>query len=143
MIEKNVPRDMSKYEAKLIGPLTTRHVVCLVPGAIVAVLAFFAFKGVLGDAALLISTILAVPFGLCGLYKPYGIPFEKYAKTVFCSVVLSPTKKKYKTENTCSAWFDMKEPEETQKGRHKAKNKKKGAVEPTVKADGGDNQEQV
>lgn len=141
MIEKNVPRDMSKYEAKLIGPFTTRHVVCLVPGAIVAVLAFFALKGVLGDAALLVSTVLALPFGLCGMYKPYGIPFERYAKTVFYSVVLSPTKKKYKSENTYSAWFDVKEPEDANKGKQKAKNKKKGEVEPAE--DGGDNLKQV
>lgn len=136
MIERKVPRDMSSYESKLLGPLTTRQVVCLVPGAIVAILAYLAFDDSLGESALLVSTILALPFGLCGLYKPFDIPFERFAKTAFYSIISSFIKKKYKSENTCNVWFDTKESATHHESKRKTKNKKKGEAEPTIQTDG-------
>lgn len=99
MIERPIPRDIQSYEPKLIGPFTTRQVICGIPGFGLAIGAYFLLRGAIGDAALLVSLLIAAPFMLCGWYKPYGIPFDKYAKTVFVSMLLAPNKRKYKTEN--------------------------------------------
>ena len=107
MIERNIPRDIAKYETKLLGPFTTRQIVCMVPGFGLAIGAYFLFKDSLGELALFVSVCLAIPFLLAGWWKPYGIPFEKYFINVFIRNFLSPTKRKYKTE--CVGVEDLEE----------------------------------
>lgn len=130
MIVRTIPRDISKYNVAQIGPLTTRQLVGLALGAALAVPSYFLFRGLLGDSALLISTALALPFLLCGFYKPYDIPFEKYAKSVFVSVFLSPTKKKYGSENVYhSLFFDESDAAHNKNAKKKRKAKSRRALD--------------
>lgn len=130
MIVRTIPRDISKYSVAQIGPLTTRQFVGLALGAAVAIPSYFLFKGLLGDSALLLSTVLALPFLLCGFYKPYDIPFEKYAKSVFVSVFISPTKKKYGSENMYHAvFFDESDTAHNKNAKKKRKAKSRRALD--------------
>lgn len=100
-IEREIPKDISKYESKLIGPFTTRQVVCGVPGMGLAIGCYFLLRPyVTDDVNFFIDILVALPFLVCGWIKPYGIPFEKYISIVFVSQVLAPKHRKYKTENT-------------------------------------------
>ena len=99
MIEKKVPRDIAKYEAKLIGPLTTRQVLFGLAGILAGLGAFFLTKDRLGDAALFLAIVAAAPFMLCGFYKPYNQPFEKFAASVITTIFIAPSVRKYKSEN--------------------------------------------
>ena len=103
MIEIEIPQDIRKYEAKLIGPFTTRQLLCTIGLVIGCVISYKAATSLFGsDSSLrtIFPMIVAIPFGLVGFYKPYGMPFEKFAKSVFVSMFLAPTKRLYKIKNT-------------------------------------------
>lgn len=127
-IEKEIPRDISKYEVKTIGPFTTRQVVCGVPGIGLGVGAYFLTKPFVGeDVAFFVAVLIAMPLLLMGFAKPYGIPFEKFLSIVFVSLVLAPKHRKYITENT---FKDLTLPDEqsTDKSCTTKKKKKKKKV---------------
>ncbi len=100
MIEIEVPKDIRKYEAKLVGAFTTRQVGCLAVAAVICVPIYFLLKDILPrDVVTLIIMILALPEVLLGWVKPYGMTFELFVRTAFISNVLSPKKRKYVTTN--------------------------------------------
>lgn len=124
-IEREIPKDIKKYEPKLLGPFTTRQILCLVPGLGLGVLAYLLLKNFLSsDVCLFITTFIVVPFILLGWFKPYGLPFEKFVKTVFISSVLSPPIRKYKTKRLDD------EPTDTPKKTPQKKKKKKKDIDP-------------
>ena len=120
MIEIEIPQDISKYESKLIGPFTTRQTICVVGLAVGCISSFFAVSS---------------PFALIGWYKPYGMHFEKFAKSVFVSLILAPAKRLYKIDNVYDRFDKMIDAEEkaklakeSQQNTKKSKSKKrKGA----------------
>lgn len=127
-IEKEIPKDIRKYKPKLIGPFTTRQTLCLIPAVVLGVSAFFLLKDLLSsDFCLLLITIIAVPFILIGWVEPYGLPFEKFVRTVFVSLVLSPAVRKYKTKR-----LDVGLSEEINVTANKKKIKKKKITDPLL-----------
>lgn len=119
-IEKEIPKDISKYESKLIGPLTTRQVLCGIPAVLLAIGSYFLLRNIVSDdVVFFVAFLVAMPLLLCGWYKPYGIPFEKYISIVFVSQVLAPKHRKYVTENS------YKIPDESQSKETKKKKKDK------------------
>lgn len=100
-IEKDIPKDICKYESKLIGPFTTRQVVCSIPGVLLGVGAFFLLGqfGIAQDIKLIVATTLCIPFLLCGFVKLYDIPFEKFFLILLFTSFLAPKHRIYKTEN--------------------------------------------
>lgn len=121
-IEIEIPKDITKYEAKLIGPLTTRQTVCVIPGVGLGVLGYNVFQSFATDeASLFVGILFAAPFLLCGWYKPYGIPLEKFIKTVFVSLVRAPKHRKYITHNV---YDEITKIDDTIKKEKKTKNNK-------------------
>lgn len=100
MIERKIPRDISKYEAKLMLGLTTRQVVLGAPGVALAVAVFFLFKDKVGDLALFFALLTALPFLAFAAFKPLGMPLEKFIKTAMLPLLFAPANRRYKTENT-------------------------------------------
>lgn len=99
MIEMEIPKDIRKYEAKLIGPLTTRQAICAVIMVALAVISFKAMGDIPKDRKVFAVLIIALPEILIGWIKPYGMPFEKFLQTAFVSNVLSPKRRKYVIQN--------------------------------------------
>lgn len=98
-IQKVIPKDIRKYEPKLIGPFTTRQVLCFAPAAALSVAIFLGLSKILPiDIRLAIVTVVAAPFILFGVCKPYNLPLEKFLRVVFVSTVLSPKYRKYRSE---------------------------------------------
>lgn len=102
MIEIEIPQDIRKYESKLIGPLTTRQVFAVIGIVVGCVASFKAVSAAFGDETplrLIAPMIISIPFALFGWYKPYGMHFEKFVKSVFVSLILAPAKRLYKIDN--------------------------------------------
>ncbi len=102
MVSRDIPRDISKYEAKLMLGLTTRQVCLYVPGVAAALLVFFMLKGVLGDLALFLAILTALPFILFASFKPLGMPMEQFLKTSLLEFLFAPANRRYQIENTYS-----------------------------------------
>ena len=101
MIEIRIPEEVTKYEAKLVGPFTTRQCVVLVifvPICFGVYQLGFRLTGS-GD----IASYFLIPFAglgaLFGWVKPYGHPFEKFVQAVFINMFIAPSKRKAKSDN--------------------------------------------
>ena len=99
MIEREILKDTGQYEPKLMLGMTTRQCVSLIIGAVIAVPAGIIMnKYLFSTYSIPLAGLLAVPFFLCGWYKPYGIPMEKFIWMVLKTALLSPSQRKYKME---------------------------------------------
>ena len=105
MIDRKIPRDISKYQAKLMFGLTTRQVVLFVPGAALGLGTYFLTKAYIGSSAMLAALVMALPFFLFAAYKPLGLPLEKFIKSALLPMFLSPANRRFKSENTYAAVF--------------------------------------
>ena len=124
-IEREVPKDISKYEAKAIGSFTTRQLLCGIPAIALAVGSYFLLKNrVSEDILFFVAFLVAMPLLLLGWAKPYGIPLEKYISIVFVSQVLAPKHRKYVTENTYQIPKDTNEQKIKKTKKKKQKQKK-------------------
>lgn len=103
MIETKVPMDVRSYKAKLIGPFTTRQLICVAIAVCIDALLFFCviqpfhlpvrlsvFALVFIDVPILAFTI-----------EPLGIPMEKYIKNVLWRNLIAPTKRKARSSLPC------------------------------------------
>ncbi|MGN0673132.1 MAG: PrgI family protein [Anaerovoracaceae bacterium] len=100
MIEIKIPKEVTKYEAKLVGPFTARQCVTLL--IFVPIIAFCYInlsKVVNSTVALYICTPIGGIGALIGWIKPYGLPLEKYLKSMFINSFIAPSVRLYKTEN--------------------------------------------
>jgi hypothetical protein len=100
MIEVSIPKDLDHYEAKFVGPFTVRQTVCLVAAVPSCILLYNLAAAKIGtDVAGFLCLIPGAIAFLFGWYKPYGMKFEVFVRSVFVTTVLAPSKRKYKTEN--------------------------------------------
>ena len=100
MIRAKVPIEIGNYEAKVAGPLTMRQLLIFLMVSPFIFLIHTYATPIVGKN--LSGYLLVFPAGIAflfGWFKPYGMRFEKFAKTAFVSNILSPTKRLYKTEN--------------------------------------------
>lgn len=96
MDEILIPKDFKKYTPKVLGGMTMRQIVLLVPAGVLAVLLN---KYMSGNFYVLLIVII---FGLVwafGWTKPYNMKFEDFITTSFVKMFLSPQKRIYKTKN--------------------------------------------
>lgn len=100
MVERKIPRDISKYETKLMLGFTTRQLVIGAPGIALAIGVYFLLKNEIGSAALFLALLTAVPFLAFAAFKPLGMNLETFIKTAMLPMFLAPANRKYKTENT-------------------------------------------
>lgn len=100
MIEIRMIKDIGSYENKVLGPLTLRQLIAV---SIAAPIGWGIYRTLSPYLTTdLAGFLLMIPAGcayLFGWYKPYGMTFEKFLKSVFVNTVLAPSHRKYKTEN--------------------------------------------
>ena len=103
MIKLEVPKDIRRYETKLIGPFTTRQLICFVAAVAIAFGVYTLLNGLVPrDVAFILIIIICIPLILCGWFKPYGMHFEQFAKVAFTTTFVSPAVRKYVIENKYS-----------------------------------------
>jgi hypothetical protein len=99
-IEREILKDITEYEAHLIGPLTIRQTVCVVAGSAIAVPVYWGLsKFFVDDISVILAVLTGLPFWAAGFWKPYGVPLEKFAFYLLQLYFLCPTNRKYKTDN--------------------------------------------
>lgn len=100
MIEIKIPKEIMKYETKLVGPFTTRQCIILLIFVPIVGFLYVTLKNYMSST---IAAYICLPIGgiggLFGWAKPYGLTFEKYLKSVFVSSFIAPSLRVYKTEN--------------------------------------------
>ena len=100
MIEIKIPKEITKYEAKLVGPFTSRQ--CIILLIFVPIVAF-CYINLSKFVNSTVAAYICLPIGgigaLFGWFKPYGMTFEKYMQSVFINAFVAPAVRVYKTEN--------------------------------------------
>lgn len=126
-IEMEVPKDITQYQQKFIGPFSARQLKFVVPGALLGIGAYMVLKNmnVSTDTMIIAIGLVMLPFLACGYVDYQGLPIYKFLYAAAGSL-LAPKKRLYKTENEFQSAADNFEhlTAEEQKARKKAKNKK-------------------
>lgn len=96
-----IPKDLTKYESKLVLNLTKRQVICYLVAGILGISIFFITKKYLGaDLGGWLTIIVVSPiFALSlGRFKN-NLPFEKYVALIIRTRVVSTFKRPYQSSN--------------------------------------------
>ena len=117
MIEVEMTKDIRNYEPKLFGVVTVRQIICLTIGVVLALPLIFFLPIEDITTKVMVAMIPLVPMIMFGWIKVYGMKLEKFLWQAIRSLVLTPSKRKYKTESTMDF---LKEPE-PENGKKKVK----------------------
>lgn len=84
MIKADIPQDVTEYKEQFFFGLTIRQFVCGIAMIALAVLTFFIRKSFISTDILMYIVIIEVaPLAAMGFMKYNGMPFEKFASTLF------------------------------------------------------------
>lgn len=99
MIETRVPKDIRQYESKIIGPLTTRQLICVSLSAAASVGLFTVFKaiGLPTEYTIYIVVVCVLPI-MAFAVKIDGMRMEVYIRDVVMNYFMSP-KIRYGSKN--------------------------------------------
>lgn len=118
MIEREMPKDIRKYEAKFFGPFTLREAICLAIAGICSLTLYNTIgKMIIPNIRGYICFGAAIPPIAFGWLEPYGMTLEKYLNVILRTMVLAPKKRKYKTQNM----YDIKNPTKINSKKKKKK----------------------
>ena len=99
MIETMVPKDVRKYETKILGPLTARNAIAV---GVACLFDFILWKTVIKpfdvppNFIMYILILVDLPILAIGFIQMQGLPFEKYMKSYIRNVFIMPKKRKAK-----------------------------------------------
>lgn len=104
MIEVQVPKDISGYEATLIGPLTQRQAICVAAAIAVEYVYYLAVKelcvGMDTDSLSFVAIVgiaLIVPILYMAMGKPYGMKPETYIYYFLLPALMGTKNRPYET----------------------------------------------
>lgn len=99
-IEIRINKDVGSYQAKFMGPFTMRQTVCVAIAAPFCWGIYFGLSPILTtDIAGFLVFIPATIAAMFGWLKPFGMPMERFLKSVFITMFLAPACRKYVTVN--------------------------------------------
>lgn len=125
MIDIKIPKDIEKYQTKLIGPFTLRQAICFGGGAFIAfTICRPLFESVDSTIASIVSALVMSPFLACGFLTPYGLPFEQFFVRVVLYSLLTPKKRKFKMDDCLKDYLTEKEKKQLKKIEKKCLNYK-------------------
>ena len=120
MIETQVPKDVSVYEAPLIGPLTSRQAICVAAAAAVEYI-YYTIVNTIGlnldtNTLICIGMVLAAPILYMAVGKPYGLRAETYIYNYLLPSMVAPKNRVYETTIIYDVMYDelLKKYEEEQ-----------------------------
>ena len=142
MIETQVPKDVSVYEAPLIGPLTSRQAICIAAAAAVEYI-YYTIVNTIGlnldtNTLICIGMVLAAPILYMAVGKPYGMRAETYIYNYLLPSMIAPKNRVYETTIIYDVMYDelLKKYEEEQlKNGIKPKNTQNVKKKKTKRAD--------
>lgn len=99
MIEIDIPSiDPLQHEPKIFLGMSSRQILCLVPGLIVGVALFVATYQKSMDTAVVLTGLSVAPAVCFGWLKPYNMKFEQYIKLWYFNTFVANQKRIYKTD---------------------------------------------
>ncbi len=106
MIEIDIPKDITKYETKLIGPFSKRELIGIGVAAILGYAAYYVSKayGLPKDVCGILTLVFAAPGILYGWFTYNGMRIEQLLYTFLVYVFLAPKNRKY----LCETKFDQR-----------------------------------
>ncbi|MDD4666032.1 MAG: PrgI family protein [Clostridia bacterium] len=100
MIEVKIPKEIRTYKEKLFFGLNLRQTICAALAIVINVPLYIFVRPIIGnDLASWLIIITAVPLFLIGFFQYNGMPFEQFILCILRFQLLTPQKRKYKTEN--------------------------------------------
>lgn len=100
MKDIKIPKEVSSYEAKLIGSLTARQAASLSVGTVLIFLTYVFLRDYFyAPIIIIVCSIILIPFIGFAWLKPYGVKIEKIAKLIVTSRLRS-SKRGYKISNS-------------------------------------------
>ena len=113
MIEIELPKDITKYEAKLAGTVTPRQALCITLAAVFGFIARMVCNSlelysITTPAMMLVG---AIPLAFVA-YKPFNMNLEDFLRQAFINNILAPSKRKYILENTFAEQYKVLQDEE-------------------------------
>ena len=124
MIEVQIPKDVSGYEAPLIGPLTSRQAICVAAAAAVEYI-YYNIMNALNLGLDMNSVIcLAAPILYLAIGKPYGMRAEVYIYNYFVPSVIANKTRPYETKIVYDTLLETIEKIESESEDKKTKEKK-------------------
>ena len=128
MIEVQIPKDVSGYEAPLIGPLTSRQAICVAAAAAVEYIYYNIMNALnLGldmNSVICIGVLLAAPILYLAIGKPYGMRAEVYIYNYFVPSVIANKTRPYETKIVYDTLLETIEKIESESEDKKTKEKK-------------------
>lgn len=125
MLEIPILKDIREYETKLVGPFTTRKLLCTIVAAGFGYASYAAQIYLIGMSKPLfpiIFTAAAIP--LLFATKPYGLKFEVFLKTAFFCNYVCPKNRIFKTFNVYDKIIKEAEILNLKENKKKVKKKK-------------------
>lgn len=118
-----VPKDFAAIRPKLVMGLTARQLVAVALAVAVCLPLYFFVRPVLGDFALWLMTLLAVPLFMLGFYKGKdGRPLEKVVTNYINVRYRRPTVRPYQVEGLYSELVLANQIQEMINGANTAEN---------------------
>jgi hypothetical protein len=100
LIEVKIPKEIRTYKEKLFFGLNLRQTICAALAIAINVPLYIFVRPLIGnDLASWLIIITAVPLFLIGFFQYNGMPFEQFILCILRFQLLTPQKRKYKTEN--------------------------------------------
>ncbi len=81
MLELRMSKDIKTFEPNIVGPFTFRQAIWITIGTVISVPLFFIIPGQVASR-ILICTLIAAPFIMCGWIKVQGMYLDGYLKVV-------------------------------------------------------------
>lgn len=96
MLEIEMSKDIKNFEPKIVGPFTLRQIACIGISCAYGIPFYILFDVEIVTRVMVTLAIMA-PVILCGWLTIYNVHLEKFAKIIFVSKFVKPSKRKYKT----------------------------------------------
>lgn len=118
MIEVKIPQEITQYDAKIVGPFSGRQAVFGGCAVGIGYLVYNQFHTLLTREQLVaIIFFLAVPFGLLGWARPYGMRFEKFFFGVLLHSMLHSSRRYFRSEDTFALISGQLSPDRKENGQ--------------------------
>lgn len=102
MIQVEMNKDIRDFSPKVISIFDKRQLICVGLSALYGVPIMLYATSLDIYTRITLATVLMTPVIACGWVKMYGMPLERFFLHIIRNYWLTPTKRKYRTENTFS-----------------------------------------
>lgn len=109
MIEIPIPQDITKYDAKLIGPFSKRECIAIFISGVMAYGTYFLLNGygITGDVRNFLTIVAIVPGAAYGWFKYNGMRLENIIFSFIVYNFLAPKKRIFKTESEFQEKYNL------------------------------------